>query len=137
MTKTTKLPKPFLASDAKYLPRSRALTTAQAERLPESARYGFEVWMIAGLGPVVPVLLIRKAGRTSKYQDRYYAVSLDSGRSYRVGRGPHVLSCTRIYVRANNVKRLQQVLDTIREGEVRANQIRDRRSSLMMRRYEF
>jgi hypothetical protein len=60
--------------------------------------------------------------------DRFYATALN-GKIYRVGRGPHVLSTTTVYVKKSRENALQKFLDLMDKGNADANMIRDRISS--------
>lgn len=90
-----------------------------------------ELWHTERFGWVIPTLTIRNAsyrhggiGATR----RTYAIGLD-GTPCRVGFGPHVTHQLRIYLKKSNVKRLQPMLDLIAEGQVKANDTRDRIST--------
>jgi hypothetical protein len=117
---SVKLPSGILKSDTTY-PKDYSDNTYET----------FEVWDVRGVGFVIPSLLISKRSRratTMATTDRYYATSLD-GKVYRVGRGPHVLSTTTIYVKKSRLSALQKFLDLRDKGSADANMIRDRIST--------
>lgn len=128
MTKTNakdiKLPKGILKSDLTY-PKDYADNTYET----------FELWDVRGVGLLIPSLLISKTSRRVRLvhggavTDRYYATDVATGKIYRIGRGPHVLSTTTVYVRKSRLADLQKFLDLREKGSADANMIRDRISS--------
>lgn len=118
MSANVKLPVGILKSDLKY------------PKFEDNAYKTFELWDVRGFGFVIPSLLISKAGRRSTLKtDRVYATGVDNGKIYRVGKGPHVLSTTVIYVKKSRESALQKFLDLRDQGSADANMIRDRISS--------
>lgn len=91
----------------------------------------FELWLVKdikeGLTWFIPTLLISKNNRNS-YGSRTYAVDL-SGRLCRIGKGPHVVQTLTVYLKKNNIIRLQKYLDLKKNGSEKSNQVRDRISS--------
>lgn len=96
----------------------------------------FEMWHVGDWGWVIPVLLIRKAGRrsASHIKDRQYAVRVENGELVRVGLGPHVDETVDLYLSKFNLKRLAPLIERMREGSVKANRARDIRSTRALRR---
>lgn len=95
----------------------------------------FELWFITGFGWVIPTLFIRAAGRRAAAgsSHRTYAVRVDNGGGCRVGIGPHVLRRLRVYVRKVRQAALAPLIALHHQGEVQANQSRDRISTRRMR----
>lgn len=93
------------------------------------------LWWVLDWGWVIPVLLIRNAGRRNPgMASRQYAIRVDTGELVRVGIGPHVGEQVRVYLSKRNVKRLEPLLALALKGAVAANQARDRRSTRALRR---
>lgn len=92
-----------------------------------SGRYAdFELWMVTGMGWVIPTLDI--GGARNGYERRTYAVTLD-GQIVRVGRGPHVTATVQVYVTKQNADELKKYTEIRDKGEVEAHKIRDRIST--------
>jgi hypothetical protein len=133
-TKKSKLPEGILKSDMKWSSKDQ-LTDAQRESLRIGWNDTMELWEISETW-VIPTLLISKSRRGSGYQDRTYAAGID-GKYYRVGKGPHILQTVRIYIKQSNYKRLKKYIDLMLDGQVRANETRDRISTRRMQRAMF
>lgn len=95
----------------------------------------FEIWYVVTTGNkghwVIPTLEISRKGNDV----RTYAVAAenDSNDCYSVGRGPHVKERHTVYIRVARQKDLQVYMDRKNAGLVKANQIRDNRSTKMAR----
>lgn len=119
---SVKLPAGILKSDLSY------------PKFEDNTYKTFELWDVRGIGFVIPSLLIsktsprRRLANPNASTDRYYATALD-GKIYRVGKGPHVLSTTVVYVKKSRESALQKFLDLMDKGSADANMIRDRISS--------
>lgn len=94
----------------------------------------FELWYVANFGWCIPTLLISKAGRRrpAGTPDRTYAIMVDGGRGCRIGRGPHVTAQLTVYVTKKNIERLRKFIDLRKQGQVQANETRDRISTRRM-----
>lgn len=131
MTKTTAtvapLPKGILKGDLER-PKYDA-ADGQAYKTDGSwSPLTFELWFTSAAGWVIPTLLISRARRGSDVPDRYYAVDM-LGKTWTVGRGPHVLKTVTVYVRKSRVDALKSFLDLKDSGNGNANMIRDRIST--------
>ena len=93
----------------------------------DATGYSFQLWFIANLGWVLPTLLISRSNRGNA--DRYYAVGVGDKRTYRVGKGPHVLHVVTIHGCKRNAKVVAKYIELKREGMAAACTIRDRISS--------
>jgi hypothetical protein len=123
------LPKGILKSDLKY----------PTDYKDHSYSDDFELWYTERFGWCIPTLLIAKARRGAKVPDRTYAVTLTNKETICVGRGPHVKSIVKVYVKKSRVSALQSFLDIKNSGECKAGEIRDsistRRMNSMQRRH--
>jgi len=134
MTKTQKSPKGnvlptgVLASDlelADYKKRDKD------ESLRVDYDASFDLWFITSFGWVIPTLSIAAGGQ------RTYAVAIGEGGARpakpgaqcRVGRGPHVLEQLHVYVTHGRREALAPIIALKLQGEVGANETRDRISS--------
>jgi hypothetical protein len=91
--------------------------------------YGsLQFYKTVGFGWCIATLLIARSRRTGT-TDRTYATRCSDGASVRIGRGPHVESEVRVYVRKSRVKALQKYIDQYNSGAITANTTRDRISS--------
>lgn len=84
-----------------------------------------------GPGWVLCTLKISSAGKRHApgTPDRYYAIGLKDGKTYTVGRGPHVKSVLRVYFRRDNWERLEKYATLWETGMANAGTVRDRISS--------
>lgn len=127
-TTTTKpdniaLPKGILASDLKYPAYKR---DGSGPRVIET----LEMHYVTTFGWCISTLHIRNAGRRHVHTTaRTYAVRVHDGSLVRIGLGPHVLKSIRVYVTDKRAPALQHLLDLHAQGEVRANETRDRIST--------
>lgn len=139
------IPKAILPSDfeePRYYPRSNvakfaatSYDTGEVEKRTKKNRHSsvasFEMWYVPGngFGWVIPTLLIAKAtGRRAGRANRTYAVTM-SGSTVRVGFGPHVECCVKVFVKNSRIKALAPYFALATKGEARANEIRDRIST--------
>lgn len=113
----TNLPKPLVATDAKYPDFKKGDRVVDQFTLYNTARMG---WCITTLG-----ISNGRRGNTA----RTYAVRISDGALCRVGNGPHVLQVVTIYVRESRKAALQSLLDLREKGAADAGTVRDRISS--------
>lgn len=94
--------------------------------------WNFEIWYTARFGWCIPTLLIRGvSGRMASRgitNERTYATTLD-GQVIRIGLGPHVLARHTVYVKESRLAALQKYVDIQHDGQVKANDVRDRIST--------
>lgn len=114
---SVKLPPNVKASDLKWNKKRKYI-----EGLP----YRFEMYLVHGTEWHIATLQIAVA--KNGYADRTYSTTLD-GKIHRIGRGPHVTNTITVYVGSDNHKRLQPLLETLKQGEIKSHEIRDRISS--------
>lgn len=91
--------------------------------------YSIVMRYTTGFGWCVPTLRIANARRLTGGTSRDYAVRISDGATVRVGMGPHVLFSAELYFKKSNADRLKPLLELMRGGAMRANEIRDRISS--------
>lgn len=116
--------------------KQREWRNKPANKTPENYEdYSFELWLCEQSSGkshwVIPTLEISRKGADV----RTYAVAADndSNDCFSVGRGPHVKQRLTVYVRVSRLKDLQVYLDRKNKGLIKANQIRDNRSTKMAR----
>ena len=82
---------------------------------------------------VIATLFIRNASHAQRRNnisgERTYAISLTDKKIYTVGLGPHVKRTATVYLKKDNLNRLNDLIETYKLGMGDANMIRDRRSS--------
>jgi hypothetical protein len=119
------LPKGVLKSDLE------AQSYKTYEKDPPMYHDDFELWYTEAMGWVIPTLHIRNPGSRSRIDaaPRTYAVQVESGKPCSVGLGPHVLRRVRVHVRKSNCERLARLIARKADGQVDANNIRDRIST--------
>lgn len=120
MTKTIALPKNVTEADLKY-PSWKSKNKMVDQ---------FDMYFTERFGWCITTLFISKGQRGQG--NRSYGISLN-GELVSVGNGPHVLRQATVYVKQSRLKKLQALLDLKKEGEVRANQVRDQRSTRIAR----
>jgi len=118
--KSTKLPFNIKKSDLKCPPYKRGskdsyINTIELYRTAKG-------WFVCTL----PI------SKSKKFADRTYAVD-ERGEVWSLGKGPHVLETMRVIVMKSRLKALKELVDLHNKGLVKANEIRDRRSSRMAR----
>jgi hypothetical protein len=109
LPKDIKLPKGILKSDLKY-PNYK-------QHVYED---DFELWYTDRFGWCIPTLLI---GR-NRHGERTYATTL-TGKSVRIGGGPHVRVRVKVYCRKLRKKALAPFVATRDAGQITSNNIRD------------
>ena len=126
--KPAPLPAPLLESDAAR-PKYTAADKLAYDEYGQSL--SFQMYYIARFGWCICTLLIRKGSLRSSTAStaRFYGIAVEDRQLVRIGRGPHVLREVTIYVREKRKAALKSILDIKSEGEVRANECRDTRSS--------
>ena len=113
----------------------------------DGSTYGYheyELWYTERFGWVIPTLLIsRSKGSTP---DRYYGITIgdekpdysrsaaerrdrERGQQVRIGKGPHVLHQVSVYIRKDRIEKLQFLIDLYNQGQISANDTRDRIST--------
>jgi hypothetical protein len=128
-------------SDTKYpmFPKSLERGTQEAEAWYDRNRTveTLSFYRTERFGWVIQTLHIRNASRRQRNAgmdtSRSYAISMD-GTMCRVGLGPHVAEKFMLYVTKERLAALQKYLDLYNKGMGAANEIRDVRSTRMMRR---
>ena len=83
----------------------------------------FDIWFSEGghgFGWCIPVLLISKSTRMG-LADRQYAISIESQKQVRIGRGPHIKAIHTVHVTKANKQRLldNKYLEIIEKGEIK------------------
>jgi hypothetical protein len=80
-----------------------------------------------GFGWVITCLPI--ANNRAGYAQRTYAIAIKGAEMCRVGAGPHVSRQITLYLTEARSAKLKYLLDLQREGQIKANQIRDHRAT--------
>lgn len=86
-----------------------------------------ELYYTERMGWVITVLPISK-GR-GNFANRSYGICIKGAGMCSVGNGPHVLRQITLHITKGRAEKLGYLLKLAADGEVRANQIRDNRSS--------
>lgn len=76
---------------------------------------------------VVATLPISKS--KNGFADRTYAIGVEDGKVYRVGKGPHVVATVEVHVRPENFERVKRYVELYAKGLENAGVIRDRIST--------
>jgi hypothetical protein len=130
MMMPVKLPAGVRESDTKfpgYKSKDRVVRFDFGTGYEETA--SLELWYTERMGWCIPTLLISRAARRNpNTTDRTYATTL-SGDQVRIGKGPHVLRTTTVYVRESRFEALKKFLELKKNGSAKSGQIRDRISS--------
>lgn len=139
--KAVSYPEGIIKSDTSYPSRPKNIgwegKRADAWHKKNNILHRYEFYKTKRFGWVINTLHIRNASRRQQHDGidtaRSYAISLD-GQQCRVGLGPHVTERFTLYITADRLPKLQKYVDLFTRGQAGANDSRDRRSTLMMRR---
>jgi hypothetical protein len=120
MTKIN-LPKLVRETDLKYPGWKSKVRVEKTLTLHKvTGRHSDGDWFIANL----------RIGSGRGHADRTYATRISDGKTgFRIGKGPHVTDTITVYVTTKNKLRLAPLVAMADEGEIDANQIRDRIST--------
>ncbi len=125
------LPKDIEAKDLTYPNLKERLTKAQRKKLEalgfDYYETSFELWETESNEFFIPTLEISGARRGGSR--RTYAVGIADGKTYRIGKGPHVKAQHTVHLKKANFKRLLRFMVLKIGGSSAANQVRDRISS--------
>jgi hypothetical protein len=121
------LPKGIIAKDLSYPDTRKGGDYFPDYKDLDCHDHQFEIWYVRNFGWCIPTLDIGGAGRQATR--RTYAVAIDTGKVVRIGKGPHVTECHRVYVRASRLTELRKFIDLRTKGAGDAGSIRDRIST--------
>ena len=139
------LPAGILDSDLAH-PKDWKLLAHESYDSPKYTQYGgtiqFDLWYTERFGWAIPTLGIRNASARHRSigitAPRTYAVTVKDKSLITCGLGPHVKARVTVYVKKSRFKALQPYLDIMIDGQVKANDCRDRistrRANTLLRR---